>query len=54
MYTTLAGFVEVGEAFEDAVRREVFERNQYSRKIFAISVALGIPKFTNGGLLADI
>ena len=25
IYTTLAGFVEVGETFEDAVRREVFE-----------------------------
>ena len=25
MYTTLAGFVEVGETFEDAVHREVFE-----------------------------
>ena len=25
MYTTLAGFVEVGEKFEQAVRREVFE-----------------------------
>ena len=25
MYTTLAGFVEVGETFEQAVRREVFE-----------------------------
>ena len=25
IYTTLAGFVEVGETFEDAVCREVFE-----------------------------
>ena len=25
IYTTLAGFVEVGETFEDAVHREVFE-----------------------------
>ena len=25
MYTTLAGFVEVGETFEEAVRREVYE-----------------------------
>lgn len=39
IYTTLAGFVEVGETFEQAVQREVFEETGISIKIFVISVA---------------
>lgn len=38
IYTTLAGFVEVGETFEQAVQRG-FEETGISIKIFVISVA---------------
>ena len=37
-WTLVAGFVDAGENFEDAVRRELWKRPQLRLKTFAISV----------------
>lgn len=55
MYTTLAGFVEVGETFEDAVRREVFEETgiQIKNIRYFGSQPWAFPNSQMVGFLAD-
>ena len=55
MYTTLAGFVEVGETFEDTVRREVFEETgiQIKNIRYFGSQPWAFPNSQMVGFLAD-
>ncbi len=55
MYTTLAGFVEPGESFEQAVRREVFEESRIQIKNIRYfgSQPWAFPNSQMAGFLAD-
>ncbi|TCJ98848.1 NAD+ diphosphatase [Volucribacter psittacicida] len=55
MYTTLAGFVEVGETFEQAVAREIFEETSIKVKNirYVASQPWAFPNSQMVGFLAD-
>lgn len=55
MYTTLAGFVEVGESFEQAVEREIFEETSIKVKNirYVASQPWAFPNSQMVGFLAD-